>query len=63
MAMKPGDVVVSLNGKTIRIENPDNEGRVILADCLTFSNEYKPCLTINIATLTGKEYINYTNFY
>ncbi|CAH1388892.1 unnamed protein product [Nezara viridula] len=53
MAMKPGDVVVSLNGKTIRIENPDNEGRVILADCLTFSNEYKPCLTINIATLTA----------
>ncbi|XP_014278784.1 cytosol aminopeptidase isoform X2 [Halyomorpha halys] len=53
MAMKPGDVIVSLNGKTIRIENTDHEGRVILADCLTLSNQYNPCLVVNIATLTA----------
>lgn len=52
MAMKPGDVVLGLNGKTIRLENTDNEGRVVLADALSYSSTYKPCLVINIATLT-----------
>uniref|UniRef100_A0A023F9A5 Cytosol aminopeptidase n=2 Tax=Triatoma infestans TaxID=30076 RepID=A0A023F9A5_TRIIF len=52
MALKPGDVIVSLNGKTIKVENPDNEGRVILADALAYGHKLKPCLTINLATLT-----------
>ncbi|KAK9508946.1 hypothetical protein O3M35_006376 [Rhynocoris fuscipes] len=52
MALKPGDVVVSMNGKTIRVEHTDNEGRVALADALAYGHNLKPCLTINIATLT-----------
>jgi len=53
MAMKPGDVVVGLNGKSIRIEDTDNEGTVILADALAYSYNYKPCIVINIATLAN----------
>jgi len=52
MAMKPGDVVLALNGKTIRIADTDNEGRIILADALSYSCNYKPCIVMNVATLT-----------
>jgi len=53
MAMKPGDVVLGGNGKTIRIEDTDNDGRLILADALHFSHNFKPCMIINIASLTA----------
>jgi len=50
---RPGDVVRSMSGKTIEILNTDAEGRVILADALTYSQKYNPELVIDIATLTG----------
>jgi len=50
---RPGDVVHSMSGKTIEILNTDAEGRVILADALTYAQKYKPEVVIDIATLTG----------
>lgn len=50
---RPGDVVRSMSGKTIEILNTDAEGRVILADALTYSLKYNPEVVIDIATLTG----------
>ena len=52
-ANKPGDVVTAMNGKTIEIENTDAEGRLILADALTYSHSFNPRSLINVATLTG----------
>ena len=53
MAMKCGDVVCSLNGKSIMITDTDNEGRLILADALAYGQaEFKPRLVIDVATLT-----------
>ncbi len=49
----PGDVLRTMNGKTIEVLNTDAEGRVILADALEYSKKYKPRLVIDIATLTG----------
>lgn len=53
MALKPGDVVVGSNGKTIKVERTDHEGRVALADALAYGHKLKPCLTINLGTLTS----------
>ncbi|MFA5791554.1 MAG: leucyl aminopeptidase family protein [Candidatus Paceibacterota bacterium] len=50
---RPGDVVRSMSDKTIEILNTDAEGRVILADALTYSQKYNPEVVIDIATLTG----------
>ncbi len=50
---RPGDVLKSLSGKTIEVLNTDAEGRVILADALTYAENYKPKLIIDVATLTG----------
>ncbi len=53
-AIKPGDVVKAMNGKTIQIDNTDAEGRLILADALAYAQQiYKPNLVLEIATLTG----------
>jgi leucyl aminopeptidase len=53
-AYKPGDVIKSLSGQTIEIDNTDAEGRVVLADCLWYTQDkYKPSAMINLATLTG----------
>ena len=53
-AYKPGDVINSMSGQTIEIDNTDAEGRVVLADCLWYTQEtYKPKTMINLATLTG----------
>lgn len=52
-AYRPGDVVRSMSGKTIEILNTDAEGRVILADALTYSQKYNPKLVVDVATLTG----------
>ena len=52
-AVKPGDVVTSASGKTIEILNTDAEGRLILADALTYVKRYKPRVIIDVATLTG----------
>jgi leucyl aminopeptidase len=50
---RPGDVLRSMSGKTIEVLNTDAEGRVILADALTYAKRYKPAVTIDVATLTG----------
>ena len=52
-AVKPGDILTSLAGKTIEILNTDAEGRLILCDTLTYAAKYKPAAVIDIATLTG----------
>ena len=52
-AVKPGDVVTSYSGKTIEITNTDAEGRLVLADALTYAEKFKPEFVIDIATLTG----------
>lgn len=53
-AMRAGDIVTAMNGKTIEITHTDAEGRLILADALTYSATfYKPSLIIDVATLTG----------
>lgn len=52
-ATKPGDIVTAYNGKTIEIDNTDAEGRLILADALTYANELGADRLINFATLTG----------
>ncbi len=52
-SMNPGDVVTASNGKTIEILNTDAEGRLVLADVLSFSARFKPVAIIDAATLTG----------
>ena len=52
-AIKPGDVVTSYGGKTIEIMNTDAEGRLILADALGWTAQYKPNGVVDLATLTG----------
>ncbi|MGC6530064.1 MAG: leucyl aminopeptidase [Candidatus Puniceispirillaceae bacterium] len=53
-AQRPGDVVTSMSGQTIEVINTDAEGRLVLADCLTYcQQEFKPQMIIDLATLTG----------
>jgi leucyl aminopeptidase len=52
-AYRPGDVLKSLSGKTIEVLDTDAEGRLILADALTYAKKFKPAAVIDIATLTG----------
>jgi leucyl aminopeptidase len=52
-AMKPGDIVKTLSGKTVEVQNTDAEGRLILADGLAYAMRYNPAALIDIATLTG----------
>ncbi len=53
-AYRPGDIIKSLSGKTIEVINTDAEGRLVLADCLTYVQQtYKPKMIIDLATLTG----------
>jgi leucyl aminopeptidase len=52
-AMKPGDILTHHNGKTSEVDNTDAEGRLILADALSYASRYKPDLVIDLATLTG----------
>ncbi len=52
-AMRPGDVVRSLGGKTVEIVNTDAEGRLILADAFGYALTLKPSAIVDFATLTG----------
>ena len=52
-AVKPGDVVKSMSGKFIEIINTDAEGRLVLADVLSYARKFKPAAVIDAATLTG----------
>ena len=52
-ATKPGDVVKTLSGQTVEILNTDAEGRLVLADALTYAKRFNPETVVDIATLTG----------
>ncbi len=52
-AYKPGDILKILNGKTVEVLNTDAEGRLILADALSYAQRYKPDGVVDLATLTG----------
>ena len=53
-AQRPGDIVKSYSGQTIEVLNTDAEGRLVLADALTYTEEkFKPSLIVDLATLTG----------
>lgn len=52
-AYKPDDVLIAKNKKTIEVRNTDAEGRLILADCLCYGQEFKPDYILDFATLTG----------
>ena len=53
-AQRPGDIVKSYSGKTIEVLNTDAEGRLVLADALTYTEKkYKPKFIVDLATLTG----------
>ncbi len=53
MATCPGDIITMYDGTTVEVLNTDAEGRLILADALTFAKKYEPQLVIDYATLTG----------
>ena len=53
-AQRPGDIVKSYSGKTVEILNTDAEGRLVLADAITYTEEkFKPKFIVDLATLTG----------
>lgn len=52
-AVKPGDIVTTHAGKTVEILNTDAEGRLVLCDAISYSEQYKPHTIIDMATLTG----------
>jgi leucyl aminopeptidase len=52
-ALKPGDVLTAMNGKTIEVANTDAEGRLILADALCYANKLGLSPLVDVATLTG----------
>ena len=52
-AVMPGDIITMYNGTTVEVLNTDAEGRLILADALSYASKYKPELVIDLATLTG----------
>jgi len=52
-AVKPGDVITTMSGQSVEIINTDAEGRLVLADALTYAKQFNPEFVIDIATLTG----------
>jgi leucyl aminopeptidase len=53
-AQRPSDVVKTMSGQTVEVLNTDAEGRLVLADVLTYAQrQFKPALIVNLATLTG----------
>jgi leucyl aminopeptidase len=52
-ALKPGDVITAMNGKTIEVQNTDAEGRLVLADALAYGAKLEPAAMVDLATLTG----------
>ncbi len=56
-AYVPGDVIRMHSGKTVEVLNTDAEGRLVLADALSYAKTYRPSLVIDIATLTGAQVV------
>ena len=52
-AIRPGDILKTMSGKTVEVLNTDAEGRLILCDALTYATRYQPQAVIDMATLTG----------
>jgi leucyl aminopeptidase len=52
-ALRPGDIIRHMNGKTSEVEDTDAEGRLILADALAYADRYSPSAVVDLATLTG----------
>lgn len=52
-AMRAGDIVTAMNGKTVEVLHTDAEGRMVLGDALTYSERYNPKVVLDVATLTG----------
>ena len=52
-SFRPGDVIKTLSGKTIEVISTDAEGRLVLADSLTYAEQFNPSAVIDLATLTG----------
>jgi leucyl aminopeptidase len=52
-ATRPGDILRFRNGKTVEVDNTDAEGRLVLADALTYAGRFGPDVVIDYATLTG----------
>ena len=61
-ALKPGDVVTASNGKSIEIINTDAEGRLVLADVLSWVTRFDPAVVVDAATLTGAVVVALGNF-
>jgi leucyl aminopeptidase len=60
-AYTQGDIITMHNGMTVEIGNTDAEGRLILADAISYASKYKPEIIINIATLTGSAAATFSN--
>lgn len=56
-SLRPGDILTTRSGKTVDVLNTDAEGRLVLADALTYAEKYKPRLVVDVATLTGASLI------
>lgn len=52
-ALRPHDILRSMSGKTVEIMNTDAEGRLVLADAITYAKRFTPSVVIDVATLTG----------
>ncbi|TLD84077.1 leucyl aminopeptidase [Helicobacter sp. MIT 11-5569] len=52
-AYKPDDILIARNQKSIEVRNTDAEGRLVLADCLSYASDLKPDFLLDLATLTG----------
>ncbi len=52
-ALKPGDIITHFGGKTSEVDNTDAEGRLVLADALSYASKFNPNCVIDFATLTG----------
>ncbi|WP_199554566.1 leucyl aminopeptidase [Sandaracinobacteroides hominis] len=63
-AQRPGDIVTSMSGQTVEVLNTDAEGRLVLNDCLTWTQRtYKPKVIVDFATLTGAIIISLAHYY
>ncbi|MEL6344804.1 MAG: leucyl aminopeptidase [Myxococcota bacterium] len=62
-SFKLGDILHIRNGKTVEIHNTDAEGRLVLADCLSYACELKPDTIIDLATLTGAAVVALGEYY
>ncbi len=52
-SLKPGDIITISNGKTVEVDNTDAEGRLLLADALSYAERFNPDVILDFATLTG----------